>query len=92
MKKQETHCELNLSADHKWLRVTVNGKQVVSFHINYINTILNSTEVILERKLEKKAARLLQEYLFDERIKIMHVGCKCGKVLPEVGGLRKETA
>lgn len=32
--------ELRLSADGQWLRVTVDGKQVVTFHVNYVNKIL----------------------------------------------------
>lgn len=36
--------ELSLSADKKWLRLTIAGKTTISFHINYVNKVLNSKE------------------------------------------------
>lgn len=37
-------CELNLSADRKWLRFVVEGKQIASFHINYVNKVLGNSD------------------------------------------------
>ncbi len=37
-------CELTLSADKKWLRLVVGGKQIVSFHVNYVNLVLGNLE------------------------------------------------
>lgn len=36
--------ELSLSADKKWLRLTVAGKTTISFHVNYVNKVLNGVE------------------------------------------------
>ena len=36
-------CELNLSADKQWLRLIVSGKQVATFHVNYVNKVLGNT-------------------------------------------------
>jgi hypothetical protein len=35
-------CELNLSADGKWMRLVVDGKLVASFHVNYVSKVLGS--------------------------------------------------
>jgi hypothetical protein len=43
-------CELSLSADSQWLRLVVGGKQVVSFHVNYVNKVLNSAEKSTEHR------------------------------------------
>ena len=47
-------CELNLSADQKWLRLVVDGKQVASFHVNYVNKVLGSSK---QTKTKKPSSR-----------------------------------
>jgi len=37
-------CELSLSADGKWLRLFVAGKQTAAFHVNYVNKVLGTTQ------------------------------------------------
>ena len=34
------NCELVLSPDKQWLRVIIMGKQVIVFHVNYVNKII----------------------------------------------------
>lgn len=33
-------CELNLSADGKWMRLVVDGALVASFHVNYVTKVI----------------------------------------------------
>ena len=37
-------CQLELSADGNWLRLVIDEKQIVSFHVNYVQKILNPTK------------------------------------------------
>jgi hypothetical protein len=41
---EEEGCELNLSADNQWLRLVVAGKQVASFHVDYVRKVLGTAE------------------------------------------------
>lgn len=41
--KQElknTDCKIVLSEDKKWVHLIINGKQVVSFHIEYMKKVI----------------------------------------------------
>ena len=46
-------CELKLSADQNWMRFIVDGKQVASFHVNYVVKVLSE----IDRTSEKKPHR-----------------------------------
>jgi hypothetical protein len=41
---QKDGCELSLSADQQWMRLVVSGKQVASFHVNYVRKVLGTIE------------------------------------------------
>lgn len=48
-------CELNLSADGKWMRLVVDGKLVASFHVNYVNKVLgNDSKKSISERSEKR--------------------------------------
>lgn len=40
----EEGCELSLSADKEWLRLVVAGKQVATFHVNYVRKVLGTVD------------------------------------------------
>ena len=46
--------ELSLSADKKWLRLTIAGKTTISFHVNYVNKVLGSKENSKSERLTRK--------------------------------------
>ena len=48
--------ELSLSADKKWMRLHVDGKLVVSFHVNYVNKVLgNIADKVIEKPQKRSA-------------------------------------
>lgn len=48
--------ELSLSADKQWMRLHVDGKLVVSFHVNYVNKILSSEAAKTSEKPQRRSA------------------------------------
>ncbi len=40
IEKESDGCELNLSADRKWMRMVIDGKLVASFHVDYVAKVL----------------------------------------------------
>ncbi len=40
IEKEGDGCELNLSADRKWMRMVIDGKLVASFHVDYVGKVL----------------------------------------------------
>lgn len=47
--------ELSLSADKKWLRLTIAGKTTISFHVNYVNKVLNAKETTTNERSSRTA-------------------------------------
>ena len=47
-------CELNLSADKKWMRLVVDGKLTASFHVNYVNKVLGNEPKKSSERVEKR--------------------------------------
>lgn len=48
--------ELILSADKKWMRLHVDGKLVVSFHVNYVNKVLGNVADKANEVPQKRSA------------------------------------
>ncbi len=51
-------CSLALSADQQWLRLNVSGKQVVSFHVNYVRKILAEADKQKASKVPLKKSEI----------------------------------
>lgn len=48
--------ELSLSADKKWMRLHVDGKLVVSFHVNYVKKVLGNEISKASEKPQRRSA------------------------------------
>ena len=47
-------CNLSLSADGNWVRFVVDGKQIASFHVNYVRKVLATPEKESTKRTKSK--------------------------------------